>query len=87
MQGGGSLVTQVDKALCIDITSFSSIPYWSNSEYWPQKQSQSGNIHSITLDVHVSWQSAQNFLLDDQAQWVSSQGYNLKAKFLLELKN
>ena len=33
-------------------------PYWSNSEYWPQKWSQSGNIHSIIVDVHVSWQSA-----------------------------
>ena len=45
----------------IYVTSFSSIPYWSSSKYWPQKQSQSGNIHSIILDVHVSWQSTQNF--------------------------
>ena len=33
------------------ITSFSSIPYGSNSEYWPQKWSQIGNIHSIILYV------------------------------------
>ena len=44
-----------------NVTSFSSIPYCRNSEYWPQKQTQSGNIHSIILDVHVDWQSTQNF--------------------------
>ena len=32
-----------------------------NSEYWSQKQTQSENIHSIILDVHVDWQSAQKF--------------------------
>ena len=37
----------------IFVTSFSSIPYCSNSEYWTQKHTQSENIHSITLDVHV----------------------------------
>ena len=41
----------------IYFTSFSSISYWSNSEYWTQKCAQSGNIHSIILDVHVGWQS------------------------------
>ena len=44
----------------INVTSFSSIPYWRNSEYWTQKRTQSGNIHSIILDVHVAKQSAQN---------------------------
>ena len=31
-------------------------------KYWTQKHAQSGNIHSIILDVRVGWQSAQNFL-------------------------
>ena len=52
-------LTYVDNKL--NITSFSSISYWSNSEYWPQKCAQSGNIHSIILDVHVGRQSAKNF--------------------------
>ena len=43
------------------VTRFSSISYRSNSEYWTQKGAQSGNIRSIILDVHVSWQSNQNF--------------------------
>ena len=43
------------------VTSFSSISYWSNSDYWPQKHVQSGNIHSKILDVYVERQSAQNF--------------------------
>ena len=45
------------------VTSFLSISYWSNSEYWSQKQAQSRNIHSMILVVHVGWQSAQNFPL------------------------
>ena len=36
-------------AECNYVTSFSSISYQSNSEYWSQKQAQSGNIHSIIL--------------------------------------
>ena len=32
-----------------------------NYMFWPQKHTQGGNIHSIILDVHVSWQSIQNF--------------------------
>ena len=44
------------------VTSFSSISYWSNSDYWPQKHVQSGNIHSKILDVYVERQSAQNFI-------------------------
>ena len=28
-----------------------------NSEYWSQKRTQSGNIHSIILDVHAVKQS------------------------------
>ena len=44
------------------VTSFSSISYCSNSEYWPQKHVQNGKIHSKMLDVYVEWQSAQNFL-------------------------
>ena len=36
----------------INVTSLSSIPYWSSSKYWSQKLTQSGNIHSIILDVY-----------------------------------
>ena len=43
----------------INVTSFSSISYWGNIECWSQKQSQSGNIHSIILVIHVGRQSAQ----------------------------
>ena len=43
------------------VTSFSSISYRSNDEYWSQTQVQSGNIHSTILDVHAGWQNAQNF--------------------------
>ena len=39
----------------IDVTSFSSFTE-ENSEYWPQKRTQSGNTHSIILDVHVGRQ-------------------------------
>ena len=40
----------------INVTSFSRISYCSNSEYWTQKGTQNGNIHSIILDVFVeSW--------------------------------
>ena len=35
------------------VTSFSSISYCSNSEYWCQKCIQKHDIHSIILDVHV----------------------------------
>ena len=41
----------------IYVTSFSSISYWSNNEYWTQKHTQSDNIHSIPLDVHVEKKS------------------------------
>ena len=32
---------------------FLNISYWSNSEYWSQKRTQSGNIHSTELDVYA----------------------------------
>ena len=35
------------------VTSFSSILYWSNSEYWSQKQTQSGIIHSIQQRTEI----------------------------------
>ena len=47
----------------MNVTSFSSISYFRNSEYWSQKHTQSGNIHSIILDIHVVRQSAHNFPL------------------------
>ena len=37
---------------------FLSIWYWSNSEYWSQKRTQNGNIHSTQLDVYAEKQSA-----------------------------
>ena len=58
------------KGLSINVTSFSSISYCCNSEYQTQKHAQSGNIHSIILYVHVSWQSAQNFPFN----WETRQG-------------
>ena len=33
----------------------------SNSEHWPQKHVQSGNIHSKILDVYVELRSAQTY--------------------------
>ena len=39
---------------------FLSISYWSNSEYWTQKCTQNGKIHSIKLDVYAVKQSASN---------------------------
>ena len=47
--------------ILIDVTSSSSILYCSNSEHWSQKCSQSGNIHSIILNVYVDRQSLKNF--------------------------
>ena len=44
----------------INVTRFSSIKYWSNNEYWTQKCTQSGHIHSIKLDVYAEKQSASN---------------------------
>ena len=38
---------------------FRSILYWKNSEYWSQKRNQSGNIHSIEIDVYALKQSVQ----------------------------
>ena len=42
------------------VTSFSSIPYCSKRENWTQKRTQSENIHSIILDVHVLKAERQN---------------------------
>ena len=39
---------------------FLSILYWSNGEYWSQKCTQNGNIHSTKLDVYAEKQSASN---------------------------
>ena len=41
------------KTFDIYVTSFSIISYCINSEYWTQKRTQNGNIHSIILDVYV----------------------------------
>ena len=37
----------------IFVTSFFSISYRSNIEYWTQKRTQSESIHYTILDVHV----------------------------------
>ena len=50
------------RGMGVFVTSFSSISYCSNIEYWSQKQAQSGNIHSIIFD-HVGRQRAQHFPL------------------------
>ena len=50
------------KAYSISVTSFFSILYCSNSEYWPQKHAQCENTHSKILDVYVERQSAQKFI-------------------------
>ena len=34
--------------------------YWSNSEYWSQKRTKNGNIHSAKLDVYAEKQSVSN---------------------------
>ena len=49
---------------------FLSISYWSNNEYWSQKHTQSGNIHSTELDVYAEKQSAANlsFILSQHKQ-------------------
>ena len=39
---------------------FLGISYWSKSEYWSQKRSQNGNIHSTKLDVYAEKQSESN---------------------------
>ena len=40
----------------IYVTSFLSISCLSNSEYWSQKTSQSGNIHSINkMSMLQAW--------------------------------
>ena len=40
---------------------FLSISSCINSEYWSQKCTQNGDIHSTDLDVYVEKQSASNF--------------------------
>ena len=40
----------------IHVTSFFNISYWNNSEYWSQKHSQSGSIHSINkMSMLQAW--------------------------------
>ena len=36
---------------------FQKNAFFSKITYWSQKQAQSGNIHSIILNVYVGWQS------------------------------
>ena len=45
--------------MTVNVTSSSRISYCSNSEHWTQKHTQSGNSHSIILDVYVDQQSAK----------------------------
>ena len=44
--------------LCLYVTSFSVFFTEVNSEYWSQKCTQNGNIHSIELDVYAeNWEA------------------------------
>ena len=54
-------------------TQFRSILYWSNSEYWSQKRTQNGNIHSSKLDVYAEKQSVSNlsFILKNYIMYVT----------------
>ena len=45
----------------MNVTSFYSISYCSNSEYWTQKHTQNESIHSVILDVYVLKAEHQNF--------------------------
>ena len=38
----------------------SQFTYWSNSEYWSQKGTQNGNIHSMKLNVYAVKQSVSH---------------------------
>ena len=62
---------------------FLSIFYWSNSGYWTQKCIQSGNIHSIILDVNAFKQSLQNFPFNSPQHKVDK---NLMLSLLLPWK-
>ena len=53
----------------IHVTSFTSFSYWSNSEYWTQKRTQSKNIHYIILDVHVDRLSALHSIFLQRSFW------------------
>ena len=59
---------------CIYVTSFSSISYWSNSKYWPQKHIQSGNIHYFTL-------FCQSVFFFGKQDWVKTE-YQTEARSL-----
>ena len=37
----------------IHVTNFCSISCWSNSEYWPQKQAQSGTLWKVNIKTEV----------------------------------
>ena len=50
------------------VTSFSVFQTKVNSEYWSQKCTQNGNIHSIELDVYGEKQSASNLFLPQLKQ-------------------
>ena len=62
----------------IYVTSFSSSPNCSNSEHWSQKQTQSGNIQSIILDVHAGWQSSLNYIFDKSTK------SQIESRFLIQ---
>ena len=53
-------VIQMLKLSWIYVTSFSVFYTVVNSEYWSQKCTQNGNIHSIELDVYAEKQSTSN---------------------------
>ena len=72
------------KIKCINVTSFSSISYWSNSEYWTQKRIQSESIYSTILDVHV-WKAERQICPFLSVQLKLDKDLTLSPQFLLKL--
>ena len=82
----------------IHVNSFCNISYCSNSEYWSQKPTQSGNIYSTILDVYdgqqrVSSRELKTFLLSKTlTKWLeflmaseiqkNSSGFELQVQIL-----
>ena len=56
-------VKSLERVGIYECHQFLRISYWSNSEHWSQKRTQSGNIHSTKLDVYAVKQSALNISL------------------------
>ena len=87
-----------NRITCVYYYSFCNISYCSNSEYWSQKPTQSGNIYSTILDVYdgqqrVSSRELKTFLLSKTlTKWLeflmaseiqkNSSGFELQVQIL-----